>query len=595
MSKIRNPKKVFSQGIAGSVANSVTILSNNVYKIAYYEIISGTSGTLTLPTGATINSGEFGGSNCVLSEIDGSNKPTFVTPLTAGGAVVTSTLNASTGAWVKSGVTLSSNVALIYSVNVNALNYVNLNNFYIIDSAMINGGYVPYTGANRDVSLGTFSLTTPLIIGGSGVGSVIQYQGTSANGTSTVAAHQFLVGNNGATISAKAYNDGSWNFGNATANATAFGIVRIGQGTSMVDVGEVSTGVAGIWLNQTPTSTNYSLAANAGGTTITLNSSSTLILARGASARVSISAFSTIFNTGQASASATTPYTFTLPSNLTQTTATAIPQYLVTMGNTQWAQGNISATQPFFSITQPTISFATSSSTATLTATLSIAGAPNSGTNAVQTTAVGLLVQSAAVNGTGTVGTSYGALINAQTGATTNYAAGFSGNVNILNSGTLTLNSAVLTGGDTGTVAIKSNVYFQEYLSISNSSVFSPADATTYYGGMFVSNNSSFAQGIRKIYIRKNCKLIGYTVAVYTNGTLGTAELSTLYVRVDNTTDVTLDSNLNLSNNLYASQSSALSTTINAGSYVEVKWITPTWSTNPTNVTVNVTLDFEGI
>jgi hypothetical protein len=38
-----------------------------------------------------------------------------------------------------------------------------------------------------------------LIIGGTAVGSVIQYKGTSGNGTSTVAAHQFLVGNNGAT------------------------------------------------------------------------------------------------------------------------------------------------------------------------------------------------------------------------------------------------------------------------------------------------------------------------------------------------------------------------------------------------------------
>ena len=135
---LKNTKRIFNTS-DGSLAATVSILSNNVYKVTYYEIISGASGTLTVPTGATINAGEFAGANCVLSEIDGSNKPTYITPLDSGGTAVTSSLNVGSGAWVKSGITVSTNIALIYSVNIAAIDYQNLNNFYVIETALIPG------------------------------------------------------------------------------------------------------------------------------------------------------------------------------------------------------------------------------------------------------------------------------------------------------------------------------------------------------------------------------------------------------------------------------------------------------------------------
>ncbi len=120
-------------GVASSIITDITTLKNNVYKITYYEIVSGASGSLTVPTGATINAGEFGSSaNCVLSKINGSNKPTFISPKTAGNQVVTATLNTSTGAWVTSGTYTDSNVALIYSINISASSYSNLTNSFII-------------------------------------------------------------------------------------------------------------------------------------------------------------------------------------------------------------------------------------------------------------------------------------------------------------------------------------------------------------------------------------------------------------------------------------------------------------------------------
>lgn len=118
-----------------SIQTDINTLKNNVYKVTYYEIISGTSGSITPPSGATINANEFGLSgNAILSKVDGSNKPTFQSPLTAGGVVVTASLNPLTGAYITSGAYTDSTVAIIYSVNITGANYHNLNNFYIVES-----------------------------------------------------------------------------------------------------------------------------------------------------------------------------------------------------------------------------------------------------------------------------------------------------------------------------------------------------------------------------------------------------------------------------------------------------------------------------
>ena len=131
-------KKIIAQKSSTDLTSTnsrITNLENNEYKVTYYEIISGASGSLTLPAGATINAGEFGLSgNCILSKIDGSNKPTFESPKTAGGTVVTASLNETTGAWVASGVYTDPSVALIYSIKIKAIDYHNLTYDYIVET-----------------------------------------------------------------------------------------------------------------------------------------------------------------------------------------------------------------------------------------------------------------------------------------------------------------------------------------------------------------------------------------------------------------------------------------------------------------------------
>ncbi len=159
MGQIVSKKKIFvSSSNNQDIISRITKIEQNEYKITYYEVISGTSGSLTVPSQATINAGEFGLSgNAILSKIDGSNKPTFESPKTAGGVVVTTSLNVSTGAWVASGTYTDSSVALIYSIKIKAIYYSNLTYTRIIETAD--------TGvAHLDSPTFTGTVTTPAII-----------------------------------------------------------------------------------------------------------------------------------------------------------------------------------------------------------------------------------------------------------------------------------------------------------------------------------------------------------------------------------------------------------------------------------------------
>ncbi|MEK9152930.1 MAG: LamG domain-containing protein, partial [Patescibacteria group bacterium] len=108
--------------------------------------------------------------------------------------------------------------------------------------------------------------------------------------------------------------------------------------------------------------------------------------------------------------------------NTNQTLSTEIPSLTLTTAGRQWATGAL-ATQREVLITQPTYSFV-GASTITDAATVGIAGAPIKSTNASITNTHGLLIQAGAVS---TATNSYGLTVNAQTGATNNYAASFLG------------------------------------------------------------------------------------------------------------------------------------------------------------------------
>lgn len=174
----------------------ITNLENNVYKVTYYEVVSGASGSLTTPSGTTLNADEFGNSgNAILSKINGANKPIFESPMDAGGNIVTATLNVGTGAWAASGVYTDTYVALIYSVNITAEDFSNLNNFYIVESEKIGIMYTFSTGLTKSITdVVTANLSTGIAGGQSVKGGINASENLTLSSTAHATKGKILFG-----------------------------------------------------------------------------------------------------------------------------------------------------------------------------------------------------------------------------------------------------------------------------------------------------------------------------------------------------------------------------------------------------------------
>jgi hypothetical protein len=112
--EILDSRVVVLEGDVSTLESSVIALEDKYVKATWFETInSGTSGTLTPPTGGTIMLDQWSaGVDCVTSTISG-ELPTYQSPLTAGGVIVTGTLD-SLGNWSLSGTPSPYPVALIY-------------------------------------------------------------------------------------------------------------------------------------------------------------------------------------------------------------------------------------------------------------------------------------------------------------------------------------------------------------------------------------------------------------------------------------------------------------------------------------------------
>lgn len=109
-----------------------------------------------------------------------------------------------------------------------------------------------------------------------------------------------------------------------------------------------------------------------------------------------------------------------------------------------------------------------------------------------------------------------------------------------------------------------------------------PADATTYYFGAFPHLALSTVVATQKLYVMRAGTVIGADVFMVC--TTGTSEASTISFRLNNTTDTTISSAVALNATPFHVQTVALSIAVVAGDYFEIKWVSPTWVTNPTNV-----------
>jgi hypothetical protein len=119
--------KIFtSPGGDPSLEPRVTILENNEYKITYFTEISSSTGTITIPTGATILLDQFqGGVDAYVTTIQ-NGQPTGVFPQTGLGVAVDVTSFNSLGDYTLSDTPSSYPVALIYILKIKAIDYSNL-------------------------------------------------------------------------------------------------------------------------------------------------------------------------------------------------------------------------------------------------------------------------------------------------------------------------------------------------------------------------------------------------------------------------------------------------------------------------------------
>lgn len=215
---------------------------------------------------------------------------------------------------------------------------------------------------------------------------------------------------------------------NLTYDGTMFKIHNAGtNGINFQGLIGTTTSSA-IYINQaTPSATNYTLFATAAGQTVLNGTDINFRISN--NNRLVLGTTGHFADVGQGVAG-TSQLRFTVSNKSSETAGTNVPKVLYTLGTLSWATGALTAAD-FYQITQPSVLF-TGASTATLAATMAIVGAPIGSTNATVTTSVGLLIKAGAVNGAGTVTTSYGAYINAPTGAGANHALGLAGNLVLL-------------------------------------------------------------------------------------------------------------------------------------------------------------------
>ena len=116
-----------------------------------------------------------------------------------------------------------------------------------------------------------------------------------------------------------------------------------------------------------------------------------------------------------------------------------------------------------------------------------------------------------------------------------------------------------------------------------------PADSTTYaiVNGFA---NSTVATGFAstRFYVPKSGTILAASGGF--SGTAGSSESATIKLIVNNTTDVNISTSLNFSSLPLSFTNTSLNQAVSAGDYIDVKWVTPAWATNPTSIQCSITV-----
>ena len=149
-----------------------------------------------------------------------------------------------------------------------------------------------------------------------------------------------------------------------------------------------------------------------------------------------------------------------------------------------------------------------------------------------------------------------------------------SGDIGTPTAGVLTNCTGLPLSGITG---------YQGYTLQGGAASIAAADSTSYHCGPHYGQAFSTTGGFRKLFIPKT-GTIKACYLFFTNTIAGTTETSTVSIRLNDTTDTTVSSAVTNNANPSSFSNTALSIAVVAGDFIELKWATPAWVTNPTSV-----------
>lgn len=139
--------------------------------------------------------------------------------------------------------------------------------------------------------------------------------------------------------------------------------------------------------------------------------------------------------------------------------------------------------------------------------------------------------------------------------------------------------------------AIPSFVF--SYVLQGGAAASTPGDSLTYYIGNTQGNAPSSTQGNAKIYIPRTGTIKKCYLHFFNATSSGTTETSSAYIRLNNTTDTTLSTTIAHNVAMTDVNVTDLSIAVAADDYVEIKWVTPAWVTNPAGTRISVILHIE--
>lgn len=188
------------------------------------------------------------------------------------------------------------------------------------------------------------------------------------------------------------------------------------------------------------------------------------------------------------------------------------------------------------------------------------------------------------ITSTGTIGIDNAAADASTKGAATFASADFNDN----GTGTISIdyaNGQAATSGQDGLLQSTDWNTFNNkgYTLTLVGSQGSFVDGTPYYSGA-ISTGTTTTPAINKVPIPQTGTIVAIYVYQLTAGTLATGESSTLAIRLNNTTDVTVSSSVLNSAISSTWSATGLSQAVTAGDYIELKFTAAAWATNATNV-----------